>query len=173
MRVQLTDIEKRKMNQLCVAPKLVHVTMSRSNGTFQLHKTPLQDLKTGSNLKEDIWYENLPESIYDSHDDMKASFMRTRMGPLKRPNVVRKTQIRRKINPQDCSYPSIGIENIFINWSLLKVIKSEEIEAFYNETKVGNGENATLTLAEDVELAKGHKRLHLIDYYDYADSMHP
>ena len=88
----------------------------------------------------------------------------------KRDDVIRKTDIMRKINPENCDYMRLGQQNVWFQWAFIKEGLNESV---LNKTSFEDGEDFTITLEAAQITNKGTKAAHLIDHYTFkSDEAH-
>ena len=82
-------------------------------------------------------------------------------GPPKRDDVIRKTEIARKINPENCDYMRLGQQNVWFQWVFIK-----EGESVVNKNTLEDVD-FTITLKASQITSMGTKAAHLIDHYNF------
>ena len=118
---------------------------------------------------EDIWYENPPVFRIDprSQQQMMLRMLPGISGPAKRPDVIRKTQLMRKINPENCDYVRLDSPTVYVQWAFL----SEELEI--NSTHFDRALadiDFTLEVTKSAVLNYGVKPIHFIDHFDFDNT---
>ena len=101
--------------------------------------------------------------------------------------MKRKTSILRKINPSDCSYRTLGNQNLYLHWGMFAENFPEEILDRLNttgskkeglKTRGGLTEEVIIrrshlyseeTMYDQKRIGLGSKPFHLVDFYDIPD----
>ena len=85
-------------------------------------------------------------------------------GPPKREDVIRKTEIMRKINPENCDYLRLGQQNVWFQWAFIK--EGINVSAI-DKAAIQDGEDFNITLKAAEITNMGTKAAHLIDHYTF------
>ena len=82
----------------------------------------------------------------------------------KREDIIRKTEIMRKINPENCDYMRLGQQNVWLQWAF---INETLTESDINITALKYEDGFSMTLKPLDILNNGTKAAHLIDHYNF------
>ena len=146
----------------------------KATDTVTITRSKLKNIPHSQHL-EDIWYENPPVFRIDPRSQQENMLrMLPGMAPSKRPDVIRKTQLMRKINPENCDYVRLDSPTVYVQWAFLVEDLNINASQFGNAFPADNlrmeADEFTLEVAKSAVLDFGVKPIHFIDHFDFDNS---